>query len=209
MGAGAQGEPYDQPLVETSNFFVIPSIGALVPGWLLICPKTHATNMSAFYRSPELAELRRSLTRMLANQFDAPVRAFEHGAFRAGSRTGCGVDHAHLHLVPLSSPLHKEVVASDSSLDWISTDSAEVCALASNEEYLFFSDHAEEAELVGSIALLDQPRSQFFRRIIAAQIGKQDEFNYRTNPNFGNTILTASALQMRARLSSAGSLEQT
>ena len=40
-----------------------------------------------------------------------PVTMFEHGASHTGSIMGCGVDHAHVHLVPLDFNLAEEAVS--------------------------------------------------------------------------------------------------
>ena len=34
-------EDWDEPLFESPNFVVLPSLGALVEGWLLLVPKKH------------------------------------------------------------------------------------------------------------------------------------------------------------------------
>jgi len=33
-------QPCDTPILETDNFVVLPSLGSIVPGWLLIVPKS-------------------------------------------------------------------------------------------------------------------------------------------------------------------------
>lgn len=34
-------QPWNDPLFETQNFIALPSVGALLEGWLLLVPKRH------------------------------------------------------------------------------------------------------------------------------------------------------------------------
>ena len=38
-GSGGARARYDQVVTETANFVVLPSLGSIVPGWLLLIPK--------------------------------------------------------------------------------------------------------------------------------------------------------------------------
>src|SRR6266852_4207519 len=102
LTGGANGIWTDVPIYETDGFVVTPSLGALVEGWLLVLPREHAVNTSRI-----AANLRQEFTAIVdrtvaivADEF-GPVTLFEHGPSYDGSRLGCGVDHAHLLVVPL------------------------------------------------------------------------------------------------------------
>ena len=47
LAVSAEKAPWSAPLVETENFVVVPSLGALVEGWLLIVPKAHHISYGA------------------------------------------------------------------------------------------------------------------------------------------------------------------
>src|SRR5689334_5777564 len=40
-------DPWDRPLLSTDNFYVVPSLGSLVEGWLLVIPKDHVISAAA------------------------------------------------------------------------------------------------------------------------------------------------------------------
>src|SRR5688572_22883211 len=92
---------WDTPLFESENFSCVPSVGALVEGWLLVVPKNHALSCSrigAGHRN-EFASFVETVATALQLKYGV-VSLFEHGAGRCRSSIGCGVDYAHLHLVP-------------------------------------------------------------------------------------------------------------
>lgn len=93
---------FDRALIETRNFVVVPSKGGFLVGWLMVVPREHVLS-SAALSAPvrdELNQLIERLSQHLTARI-APPTIFEHGATQPGSEFGCGVDHAHVHLVPL------------------------------------------------------------------------------------------------------------
>ena len=94
------GENFNLPIAESEHFFAMASIGSFVPGWTLVCPKRHYLNLADFYETAEFVEFSSRVGSAVVQAYGAPVVAFEHGCRHAGSLTGCGTDHAHLHLVP-------------------------------------------------------------------------------------------------------------
>ena len=98
---------WNQPLIETKNFVVLPSLGALVEGWLLILPRRHVLSMGALSTrlQAEADELEGSTRSLLKARYGSRIVAFEHGPSAAKHGTGCGVDHAHLHVLPLNCDL--------------------------------------------------------------------------------------------------------
>jgi len=194
IGRGYAGEPYDVPVARTADHFAIASVGALVPGWVLICPRAHTTNMADLYDDSQSVDLRLRVSEILRARYGLPVRLFEHGANCAGSTTGCGVDHAHSHLVPLGFSLLEDIHEFDRTLTWIQCKASEIRRVASEREYLFASDNASAIDPDGFLALVPNPTSQFFRKLIATKLARESEFNYRTHPNIQNTMATVASL---------------
>src|SRR5581483_7342303 len=93
---------WNQPLAETENFVVVPSLGSLVQGWVLIVPKNHSLSLGAMHIGfrKEIDTLEKRIKESLHAQYRKPVVSFEHGPSAVKHGTGCGIDHAHLHLVP-------------------------------------------------------------------------------------------------------------
>lgn len=94
--------PWDKVILKSENFFVVPSKGAFLPGWLLVVPIHHVLSVEQLPLSltEELDSLLVRVTRLLESHYGAPT-VFEHGAVTDGTTFGCGIDHAHLHVVPL------------------------------------------------------------------------------------------------------------
>ena len=163
-------EVWDKPLFESQNFVVLPSIGALVEGWLLLVPKKHFICIGALPDSlaDEMQEMKHFLCSALQQSY-GQVCAFEHGPSRANLSVGCGVDHAHLHIVPVAFDLAsvaKPLLPKD--LLWTYTG-MEGCRIAfrRGEDYLY----VEQPIGVGRIATHQGFGSQLLRRAIATQIG--------------------------------------
>lgn len=104
--------PWDTPIVSTDHFVVVASKGAFLPGWLMIVPKTHVLSMAELGddHSDELEELIASVRELQQPVFGSPTM-FEHGASVPGTSFGCGIDHAHLHLVPLPPTMDLRALA--------------------------------------------------------------------------------------------------
>ena len=87
-------------LSESYSFLVIPTIGQLFKFSLLIIPKKHVETLSDLSET-KLVELEKVYSQIsFALSSYGSVVAFEHGG-RAIYGGGCGIYHAHLHLVPL------------------------------------------------------------------------------------------------------------
>lgn len=196
FGEGSIESETDEPLAQTENYFVVPSIGALVPGWLLICTREHRTNFAGKYGDYELVALRLRMARALSQKFRLPVRMFEHGAISAGSRTGCGVDHAHLHLLAIDADLLDARYCSDEgAIKWEDVTASSIDDRKTATEYLFYSADASTADPCGRVAFPARPTSQFFRRAVASAVGRSSEYDYRTHPHRMNALATLTALR--------------
>ena len=90
-------------IAETDDLVVFPCIGQLTPGHSLVVTKAHYSNFAqAFNSLPDLAiQLRRVIADVheLLDVKSDDTLYFEHGAITA-DHGGCGIYHAHLHLVP-------------------------------------------------------------------------------------------------------------
>lgn len=184
----------DEPIASNDEFVAVASIGALVEGWTLIIPKTHQLSMIDVYRSTIFADFVEFVLSPLINQYGNLV-AFEHGANKDGSMTGCGTDHAHLHLVPVVESLLPDLRKSE--LQWIQCPASEVASRSGKNEYLFYIELNNSGiwqDPVGYLHVLRNPSSQFFRRIIANRIGDVDAADYRRFPYFDTALQTRNVL---------------
>jgi diadenosine tetraphosphate (Ap4A) HIT family hydrolase len=90
-------------LGETANFVVVPSLGPLAPGHVMVVPRCHWLAVLGMPASEvvECEGLVDRCVRRLKALYRSEVVVFEHGSARRGaSYSGACVEHAHLHIVP-------------------------------------------------------------------------------------------------------------
>lgn len=185
---------WNVPLFESQNFVVLPSLGAIVEGWLLIVPKAHFIcigEMSDLLIS-EMTELKEKMCNILEENY-GPVVLFEHGPNKVACQIGCGVDHAHLHIVPCAFDL-AEVAKPflPNEIEW-SEANHQNCRVAfqKEEDYLYF----EQPLGSGRIATNQKFESQIFRKAIASEIGIPTMYNWRERQHLDNIKTTIEKLQ--------------
>ena len=196
LGGGAIAE-IDTPWLHNSRYGAIVSKGALVPGWTLVCPRAHELNLSGHYLLEEFWEFNSAAHEIVRCRY-GEVRLFEHGVRSAGSPTGCGTDHAHMHMVPLDFSLVDEAQQFNDSLVWRTCHLADVSTRSAGKEYLFVADHFQGQYTTGAICLLDSPISQFFRKVIASRLGMSTLSDYRQHPMLNNGAVSAIDLMVDA-----------
>jgi diadenosine tetraphosphate (Ap4A) HIT family hydrolase len=88
---------------ETDEFVVLPTVSPLCAGHVLILPRQHVSNLATLPEPARRALLAcaNSTVSVLAEHFGSDLYFFEHGVAEAG--LACGIDHAHLHILPLSA----------------------------------------------------------------------------------------------------------
>jgi diadenosine tetraphosphate (Ap4A) HIT family hydrolase len=178
LATNASVKAWNTPLFESLNFVALPSVGALVEGWLLLAPKRHFISLGALPDPllPEMGEFKEFLCSVLTQCYGT-VTAFEHGPSAAGRTLGCGVDHAHLHLVPVAFDLSNEVSPlMPKGATWTPAG-IDDCRAA----YLRRADYLYLEQPIGSgrIATHESFGSQLFRRAVASHIGAPHRYNWR------------------------------
>lgn len=177
----------NEKMAESEKYFAISSVGALVEGWTLVVPKQHCCSMKELYSEEEFVAFANQLVCVLTACY-GPVIAFEHGPNREGSDTSCGTDHAHIHIVPYHSLVAK---LDNMEMEWQACNASQVSELVGGNEYLFYCEpHGKWEDPDGRVHILQESISQFFRRVIADELGMHDRFNYKTNPNTELTLRT-------------------
>jgi len=193
---------WDREVLRTERFVAIPSVGALVPGWTLVVPRRPLRNLSD--ASPAEHKELLGIADIVAHSLGVhgkQIFCFEHGGRDVGSLTGCGVDQAHLHIVPLTFDLMEAVARhADGSIAWARprvTDSP-LDLLPWQGEYVAIWRHADRLTMIGTVL---HPTSQWVRRVIADELGIGSEWNYQTHPQIHNVDRTLAMLaDLRALL---------
>lgn len=188
------GDPVNTPWLMDDTYCAMVSKGALVPGWTLICPMQHGFSLANDYRMHEFWNFSSKAEAIIRARY-GDVQVFEHGTRHAGSLTGCGTDHSHLHMVPLAFSVSTEALRYDTSLKWSSCRAADIGERATEREYLFVSDRFEGDQTSGLLCLLETPVSQFFRRVVASRLGLIEFYDYRRHPMLD--IARSSATKLR------------
>jgi diadenosine tetraphosphate (Ap4A) HIT family hydrolase len=109
-------------LWESDELVVLPTLGPLAQAHVLFIPKLHVRSFADLADAPQrqfyrhLASLSRSLTAVFG-----PTVAFEHGLPASQAGGGCGVSHAHMHVVS-EVPLELSLPIDDVATHWMSID---------------------------------------------------------------------------------------
>jgi len=181
LGAAGDGDAW-RVLFEDDSFVAVPSVGSLVPGWLLVVPRDHCVNLASMApeRLVQMWEFVDTFFERWVTEFGRVV-LFEHGPATEGRPAGCGVDHAHLHIVPcggidLVAAARRRLIG----FSWapVMSLSALAPAMVDGMDYLYLRDDTEEIAAVGP----DVP-SQALRQVFAAELGSPSTFNWREHPN--------------------------
>lgn len=175
-------DPWDRPWLTDGRYSAVVSVGALTPGWSLVCPIEHKLNLSEEYGNDDFWRFTARVVFRLASLYGVGVACFEHGPSAPGSQIGCGTDHAHLHVVPLDFDLSAGVAQFDSSIDWRECAVSEIARFVGGKEYMFLATAFEGGDTRGYLAVLEEGRSQFFRRVIAKKLGIEAQYDYKKHP---------------------------
>lgn len=164
---------------ETDDFALIPSIGPIVQGHVLICPKKHYRSIAALPSTlvPKYTAFKDEVVKTLSTVFGGPIHSFEHGGASNSTRLICTVEHAHLHLLPAPEAVSRIVLK---TLCWSRVGSVEEMAEATRGgEYLSYE--APSGQLF--VAKQEDPfESQLMRKIFASALHKGDSWNWRDDP---------------------------
>ncbi len=169
-------DPKSRILFRSSQFAVIPSLGQIMEGYLLMVPVNHFKALCDMAEAgvDELAIIAGSVGEIL-RRFYGPYILFEHGA-RSEDAGGCGIYHAHLHATPLCG-IQDPGNRLKTSFPYVQLSTlAEIrnkgSLLAS---YLLYQDSAARLYLFDTGAL----PSQYMRKVLADAL-HQPNWNWRT-----------------------------
>ena len=138
----------------------------------------------------ELQALSQSVGELMIKEFGC-VTMFEHGAVQPKSTVGCGVDFAHLHLVPINFDLLQGVEKFlDIKYDWEKVASLKDAIKTSEKgiEYLFLTDHLGNSFITRN----EKIQSQLFRKVIASYLGTPEKYDWKKFHEIENISKTVS-----------------
>ncbi|MBI5498936.1 MAG: HIT domain-containing protein [Deltaproteobacteria bacterium] len=188
-------EPWNRLLFRSRYCVVAPTLGAIVEGWLLVISRDHCLSVGSLPSQAfqDLRAMVEAVVEVVARRYGPPT-VFEHGPAKAGLDSGCGVDHAHVHVVPLPFSLGGAADrAGPSRLEW-QPSLPNLGSLPSlhraRRSYLYL--HEPQQPPVHSLA--PNLPCQFLRRVIAREVGIPGEFDYHVHSHETNVRRTIDAV---------------
>lgn len=176
----------DMIIYESQNFLVVPELGSLKPGFVMIIPKQHRFLSIAQLEDslfPEYFQVCRDVEIILKGAFgDRPVTFFEHGSGPSGLTSHKkSIVHAHTHVVI-------DFVIEQKYLDMVQCKPLDDIRRARNTHYFAYWFNEK-------LYCCYDPRvfvqRQFPRQIMSLTLGHAPEqYNWRKHPWFENISQT-------------------
>jgi len=178
-------------ILETKNCIAFPSYGAIAEGHTLIIPKKHWRSLRAMPNDifSELITLKEHVAELLEESYGQLVE-FEHGMFGESSG-GCGIDHAHLHLVPsnVQQPLSNQLPDDMVKIPVRNLQEIHTNKLLQDSSYLYIHEPNSKPFIVRIKSI----PSQFLRKILANSLNNTN-WNWRSIPQNKDFVTTVSKL---------------
>jgi ATP adenylyltransferase len=189
---------YDQKIITTGDFFVIPALGQFTEGYVLIFPKAHFLNLGTMNSTlfKRFLAVKEQVSNLLFEEYGFKPVFFEHGPGCAGSRGGSCVDHAHLHALPNKKNLTSPPSRVSEHLDGGRIDDMRtVIEYAKTGKSYFFLEYPGTMFLYDALPI----PCQYGRQIFARELGVIDKWDWRRYPYFKETIETGRRLRDRLK----------
>jgi len=173
--------------LETADFAIIPSIGPLVPGHVLVTPKRHVRSFASLpvWHAGAGEALAAGLAKELGAMYDQPVHMFEHGSARSGNAIACSVEHAHLHVVPTAAQVWPLIQSAGA---WRELRADPLSTIVADQEYLLY-EHPNGKRFV--LLTNENPiASQFMRQAFAWALGTPQLWDWRLYPRSEEILST-------------------
>lgn len=180
-------------ITQTKNFYVIASLGPMVEGYLLICSKKHYPSCRNLSQDliPEFEELKQWTGDILKKVY-GKCTFFEHGKIKTCCKATDNAHcfHAHLHALPIDVDAKPILVQELGEAKKIST-LGEVSDIFKERPYFYYETGEEKLIWPAPI----EPRPQFFRWVLAKQLGVPKKADWQVNPDWEGAGATAKKLR--------------
>src|SRR5258708_4852312 len=194
--AGQERPSYDRILFESEHFVALPTLGALVEGWLLVVSKKHYICMGAIQGKlfKELEHFKNRVGQAVKDCYGS-IAVFEHGPSRSKQPVGCGVDHAHIHIVPtncdLVDGLHNVLAEKIRWTEISGIDDAGRIYMSGRNSF-----YVEQPMGLALVVVSGGFGSQLFRQVVARHIGMPDRFDWKLHSGEENARRTVDRLTL-------------
>ncbi|XOF32323.1 MAG: HIT domain-containing protein [Candidatus Electrothrix sp. YB6] len=183
---------------ETKNFIVTPSLGSIVDGYIVIWPKKHILSMKNLV-DEELYDLIRIVeyfNNIMKEKYGKQIVVFEHGQIEGCSEVGCGVNHAHIHMVALDDAklfLNKSESIYFTMKEYPSYKDFYQDNYCPETDYMLISSTSFESTKVLSYG--NSRVSQALRKILAECCGQSQNWNWREEMAIPKALNTMNILR--------------
>ena len=167
---------FDRELLTTDDFAIVPAVGALMPGYLMLLTRDHYPSMAVLPGElwPCLGELMDQVADVCETVFKSPALIFEHGAVGEASLSAGGcIDHAHFQVMPTRLEFF-EAVSKD--LDLRPIRNLEKLRLFATASAPYFYLRRQDGKQF--VSLTPGLPSQFARQVVARMLGSPDRWDY-------------------------------
>lgn len=168
---------------ETDYFYILPTLGSLVDGYVLIVTKRHINSMSEL-NDNELEEYKTIITKyqkLFNKVYNKTPIVFEHGTPNQNSKMKANsVTHAHTHIVNINFKNEKEILEKYNfkeinNLKEIETNKNYIKYIYNNKIYITYNFPSV---------------SQLMRILIAEELNYKDKFDWKKERFDENIIST-------------------
>jgi diadenosine tetraphosphate (Ap4A) HIT family hydrolase len=163
---------------ETKNFLIMPMVGPLVPGYLLVVSKEHYWSFShlpkdIYYEVEIIQEL---LNELFERYFTKPLY-FEHGAMSDIKKGGCCSVHAHLHCVGVEIDVYKYIAKKNMLYNEL-YEFTELSQMSDkNIPYIYYQNQNGNKFVFKA----ENIESQYVRKLIGKKLGYYDRLEWSEN----------------------------
>ncbi len=171
---------YNEIIEETKNFRIIPGLGALTPGYILILPKKHCYSMTNFNAElmleyQNIIHKYRKLFKSIYHKY--PI-IFEHGTPDPCGLCASCVIHAHTHIINHHYQ-NEEAIIQQLNFQKINN----LTEIKKDQNYIYYQNHQGQEYITYNF----EPISQIMRIFIAQDLNIKDQYDWRAFP-FENNI---------------------
>lgn len=171
------GLPIKRIVYEGEHWAIWPTIGAIVPGYVLIISKKHRLSLMACNKEEiiELESLLKQIRNILADIYHYPCIAFEHGSGGDIDNKPSSVEHCHLHVMPLKEDIYNRIDVEKFQIFQIKSLDSLYKSKRQQLPYLLYQDHREQF----FVMYADTYISQYFRQLVALSEGVAEKWNWK------------------------------
>ena len=163
---------YNTIIEETDNFLIIPSIGSLVDGYLLIVYKKHVYSFSKIFskEKDEYIAIINKYRMLFKEKYGKYPIVFEHGSSKPNEMCASSLIHAHSHILNHNYFNEKEILYKEKFKEIDSFND-----IRKDINYIYYkSDNGNDY-----VSYEFEPISQLMRKYVAKDLNIEDKYNWK------------------------------